>query len=86
MCVAKDDTDWHDDDENGEGVTRLGRSPEPAHVKQELDGHEDWIVEVNLLKKRELYYMIIFKCPSSFKGSTECTVSYFEKFKRSTAD
>ena len=56
VCVAKDDTDWHDDDEDGEGVTRLGRSPEPAHVKQELDGHEDRIVEVNLLKKRELYY------------------------------
>ena len=51
MCVAKDDTDWHDDDEDGEGVTRLGRSPEPAHVKQELYGHKDWIVEVNLLKK-----------------------------------
>ena len=68
------------------GVTRLNRSPEPAHVKQELDGHEDWIVEVNLLKKREPYYMIIFTSPSSFKGSTECTVSYFEKLKRSTED
>ena len=85
MCVAKDDTDWHDDDEDGEGVTRLGRSPEPAHVKQELDGHEDWIVEVNLLKKREPYYMIIFKY-HVHNGSTECTVSYFEKLKKSSED
>ena len=27
------------------------RPPQPAHVKQEFDGHEDWIVEVDLVKR-----------------------------------
>ena len=27
-------------------------SPQPAHVEQEFDGHEDWVVEVDLMKKR----------------------------------
>ena len=27
-------------------------SPQPAHIEQEFDGHEDWVVEVNLMKNR----------------------------------
>ena len=27
-------------------------SPKPAHVEQELDGHEDWVVEVNLINTK----------------------------------
>ena len=28
------------------------RPPQPAHVEQEFDGHEDRVIEVNLIKKR----------------------------------
>ena len=28
---------------------KKGDSPQPAHVEQEFDRHEDWVVEVNLI-------------------------------------